>query len=78
MITAQLWVGVVFLILAGLLATYNLKRYVSDRYRAESLTEGAMKGLMVLIRWCWAIIFAVSAIGFFLGAFWLAKYTLSQ
>ncbi len=37
-----------------------------------------MKGLTALIRWCWAVIWAVSAILFFLGAFWLAKYTLSQ
>ena len=37
-----------------------------------------MKGLMVLIRWCWAIIWAVSAALFFFGAFWLAWYTLSQ
>jgi hypothetical protein len=78
MITAQLWGGVVFLTCAGLLAMYNLQRFVRGRYRAEALTEGAMKGLMALIRWCWAVIWAGSAVLFLVGAFWLAKYTLSQ
>jgi hypothetical protein len=74
----MLWVGVVFLILAGLLATYKFQLYIRGRYRAEWLTEGAMKGLMALIRWCWAIIWAVCAILFFVGALWLARYALSQ
>ncbi len=74
----MLWVGVVFLILTGLLATYYLQLYVRGRYRAEWLTEGAMKGVMALIRWCWAIIWAVSAILSFAGVFWLARYALSQ
>ena len=74
----MLWVGVVFLILGGLLATYNLQLHVRGRYRAEWLTEGATKGVMVLIRWCWAIIWAVGAILFFIGALWLARYALSQ
>ena len=78
MIVVQLWVGVVFLILAGLLATYNLQRYVSGRYFAERHSEGATKALLGLIRWLWAIIWAGSASMFFFGAFWLIKYTLSQ
>lgn len=78
MITVQLWIGVVFLILAGLLATYNLQRFVRGRYFAEWHSEGVTKSLLGLIRWCWAIIWAVSASMFFFGAFWLAKYTLSQ
>ena len=73
----MLWVGVVFLFLAGLLSTYNLQRFVRGRYRAERLTEGATRGLMAFIRWCWAIIFAFGAIMFFVGAFLLAKFTLS-
>jgi hypothetical protein len=75
---AMLWVGVVFMTLMGLLATYNLQRFVRGRYVAERHTEGAMKALMVLIRWCWAVIWAVGAIMFFFGALCLAKYTMSQ
>jgi len=78
MITVQLWIGVVFLVSAGLLATYNLQRYVRGRYFAERHSEGATKALLGVIRWCWAIIFAVGAIMFFVGAFWLIKYTLAQ
>ena len=32
-VTAQFWIGVVFLILAGLLMTYNLQRFVRGRCR---------------------------------------------
>ena len=78
MIAVQLWVGVVFLILAGLLGTYNFQRYVRGRYFAERHSEGATKALVGVIRWCWALIWAVGASLFFFGAFWLAKYTLSQ
>ena len=78
MIAAQLWGGVVFLIALGLGLTYHFQLYVRGRYVAERHTEGAMKALMVLIRWCWAIIWAVCAILSFVGSFWLAKYTLSQ
>jgi hypothetical protein len=77
-VTAQFWIGVVFLILAGLLMAHNLQRFVRGRYRAEWLAGGVMKGLMAGTRWYWASILAVGAILFFLGAFWLAKYALSQ
>ena len=75
---AQLWGGVIFLIALGLLLTYNFQRFVRGRYFAEWHSEGAINVLMGVIRWCWAIIWAVGAILSFLGAFWLAKYTLSQ
>lgn len=78
MITVEMWVGVVFLILAALLATYNLQRHVRGRYLAEWHSGGATKALLGLIRWCWAILWAVIAGIFFFGAFWLAKYALSQ
>ena len=78
MIVIQLWVGVAFLILAGLLATYNLQRYVRGHYFAERHSEGATKALLGLIRWSWAIIWAASVSMFFFGAVWLIKFTLSQ
>lgn len=78
MIVVQLWVGVVFMTVMGLLATYNLQRYVRGRYFAEVHSEGVTRSLLGLVRWCWAVIWAVCAGMFFVGAFFLAQYTRSQ
>ena len=75
---AMLWVGVVFLLLAGLLGSYNVQLFVRGRYFAEWHSKGATRVFLELIRWCWAIIFAGGTIMFFVGAFWLAKFALSQ
>jgi hypothetical protein len=75
---ATLWIGVVFLVLAGLLTGYNFYRFVKGRYFAEWHSAGATRALLGLIRWCWALIFAEGTIMFFVGAWWLANYALSQ
>ncbi|MDB5337271.1 MAG: hypothetical protein JWN70_2890 [Planctomycetaceae bacterium] len=78
MITVQLWVGVVFLVLVGLIALSNLRLFVRGRYFAEQHSEGVEKGLWGLIRWFWAIVWLVSAILSFFLAHWLVNYILAQ
>ena len=74
----MLWVGVVFLTGAGLLATYWLQRFIRGRYKAELLTTGAMKGLMALIPLCWAVIWAIAAVMFFFLAYCLARFAITH
>jgi len=78
MIAVQLWAGVVFLILGGMLMLSQLRLYIRGRYFVEMHSAGVEKGLWAVMRWFWAVVWAVSATLFFFAAYWLIKYILSQ
>lgn len=78
MIVAQLWAGVVFLIVAGLVALFNLRSYVAGRYFVEMHSAGLEKSFWFTLRWFWIAVYSASAILFFYLAFWLVRYIFTH
>ena len=72
-IDIQVWMGVAFLLLMGVLGAYESVQHARGQYIAEAHREYASS-----VRWCWAIIYAVISGIFFFMAIRLIRFIMTR
>jgi hypothetical protein len=77
MVTLQLWAGVAFMALAGLVCGFNFVQHAKGRYIPEERGNQVEQAVFGIFRWIRAVTYAVAATLCFIGAAWLTKYILT-